>query len=115
MVATADSILLGKDVTKMTLEHDKNDFIETSVDDTVGKGTVILTGGNKGLSDVDRNSNNGEDTANSTKTSTKGSYYQHPVSDTLHDDMRIASNEVFGPLMSFLTWDSEYALINAVN
>lgn len=117
VVAKASAIRLGKDMGAMTLGQDAIDGIQSLVDDAVANGAVILTGGKKGHAHVDRNSNNGGgDTGTSSKTNaTKGWYYQPTVLDAVQDDMRIAREEVFGPVMSILTWDNEDSMINSVN
>lgn len=118
VVAKANAIRLGKDMGAMTLGQDAIDGIQALVDDAVANGAVILTGGKKGHAHVDGNTttNNGGDTdGTSQKTGTKGWYYQPTVLDDVQDDMRIAREEVFGPVMSILTWDNEGSLINSVN
>lgn len=44
-----------------------------------------------------------------------GSYVQPTVFDQVTDGMRIASEEIFGPVVSILSWSDEADVVNRVN
>jgi acyl-CoA reductase-like NAD-dependent aldehyde dehydrogenase len=45
----------------------------------------------------------------------KGAYVEPTVFDQVHPDMKIAMEEIFGPVLSIIAWDDEDAMMQAVN
>jgi acyl-CoA reductase-like NAD-dependent aldehyde dehydrogenase len=45
----------------------------------------------------------------------RGAYVEPTVFDRVKPDMRIAQEEIFGPVLSIIEWDDEAAMLHAVN
>jgi acyl-CoA reductase-like NAD-dependent aldehyde dehydrogenase len=74
--------------------------VKELVDDAVANGAKILVGGKAG------------------KVEGKfagGSFFEATVLDGVRPDMRIAQEEVFGPVMSIIEWSNDVSLIGMVN
>lgn len=97
MAEGAKSIRLGVDMGAMTLGDAAISEIQELVDDAVNQGAKLLVGGRR--SSVDG----------------QGFYYEPTVLKGVTLKMRIAKEEVFGPVLSLLEWNSDHELIKTIN
>lgn len=95
------SIRPGIDMGAMTMGQAAIDNIQSLVDEAVLKGARILIGG--------------EQIRGENGWGNKGFYYAPTILDNVTTDMRIANEEVFGPVMSIFEWDNDEEMINIVN
>jgi acyl-CoA reductase-like NAD-dependent aldehyde dehydrogenase len=99
-VKAAKAIRLGVDMGALTLGTSAVAKVKELVDDAVANGAKILVGGKAG------------------KVEGKfagGSFFEATVLDGVRPDMRIAQEEVFGPVMSIIEWSNDVSLIGMVN
>ena len=97
VLSDVKKIRLGIDMGAMTMGERATRDIQLLVDDAVEHGAVLLAGGKAA-------SVNG-----------KGTYYEPTVLCGVTPDMRIAREEVFGPVMSIFEWDDDTVLCGTVN
>jgi acyl-CoA reductase-like NAD-dependent aldehyde dehydrogenase len=101
-VTAAKAIRLTVDMGAITMCAPALAKIQELVDDAVKSGAVVLAGGKIGkVLDGDHDG---------------GFFYEPTVLDFVRPDMRIAREEVFGPVMSIMEWDvSDDQLVKMVN
>ncbi|PXF41207.1 Aldehyde dehydrogenase 22A1 [Gracilariopsis chorda] len=92
-----ESMRVGKDVGAMTMGEPAVKKIEDLIEDAVKTGAKLLLGG-KG-----------------TQVSGKGSFFQPTVLKDVTRDMDIAKEEVFGPVMTIMTWSEDEQLVELIN
>lgn len=90
-------IRLGVDMGAMTMGTASLDHIEQLIEDATSKGARILVGGRR------------------TAVNGAGFYFEATILDGVTMDMRIAREEVFGPVMSVFSWDNDSDLLTEVN
>lgn len=93
----AKSIRPGVDMGAMTMGEPALHNVQTLVDDAVSKGAELLAGGN------------------SISVNGKGFFYEPTVLKGVTVEMRIAREEVFGPVLSLFEWNSDETLVKMVN
>lgn len=86
----------GIDMGAMTMGEPAIKIIEELLAEAVGKGAKVITGGKRILS-------------------SKGFYFEPTILDGVTNDMRIAKEEVFGPIMSIFEWTDEKDVVKFVN
>lgn len=97
VVEKVKAMRLGIDIGALTLGETAINTIQSLVDDAVAQGATVLSGGKRA------------------SVEGKGFYYEPTVLSDVTMDMRIAKEEVFGPVMSVFQWSDETALIKSVN
>lgn len=93
----ARSIRLGVDMGAMTMGDVAIAEIQELVDDAVKQGAKLLLGGKRG-------------TVNGL-----GFYYEPTVLKGVNHKMRIAREEVFGPVLSLFEWKNDHELVKVIN
>lgn len=96
-VEQVGKIRLGVDMGAMTMGEQAVDNIQALVDDALDKGAKLLIGGKRG------------------NVNDKGWYYEPTVLTGLTKKMKIANEEVFGPVMCIYEWKDDEDLIAQVN
>lgn len=91
------AVRLGVDMGALTMGERAVMHIQGLVDDAVKKGAKLEMGGKRGY------------------VKGKGWYYEATVLSGVTTQMRIANEEVFGPVMSIFEWQDEEELIHMVN
>jgi acyl-CoA reductase-like NAD-dependent aldehyde dehydrogenase len=99
-VEAAKSIRLGVDIGAMTLGAPAVAKVKELVDDAVANGAKVLVGGKPGKGD-------GEFAG--------GHFFEATVLDCVRPEMRIAQEEVFGPVLSIIEWTQDLQAIGMVN
>lgn len=100
LVAAAKDIRLGVDMGALTLGEEAIARIQDLIDDAVGNGAKVLVGGRAGRGEG---------------MYCNGHFYQATVLDFVRPEMRIAREEVFGPVLSIIEWNNDEDLIEMVN
>lgn len=99
-VSCVRKMRLGTDVGALTLCEAALTHIQELVDDAVSNGAKVLVGGKRGSCEgIYEN----------------GYFYQPTVLDGIRPSMRIAKEEVFGPVLSVIDWSNDEELIEMVN
>ncbi len=78
-----------EDVVAMTMGAPAIELVQALVDDARDRGATVLTGGKRALKQYG------------------GFFYEPTVLDGVTPEMRIAGEEVFGPVMALYEWESE--------
>lgn len=97
VVKHAKSIRLDVDMGAITMGEPALDAIQSLVDDAVEKGAKLLVGGKRAT------------------VNDKGYFYEATVLSGVTQKMRIAQEEVFGPVLSLFEWNNDQALVRMVN
>lgn len=97
VVEGAKAIRLGEDMGAMTMGEPALTAIKELVDDAVKEGAELLVGGKPSTVDG------------------KGFYYEATVLQHATSKMRIAKEEVFGPVLSLFEWNNDVELVKMVN
>lgn len=88
---------LGVDVGAITMGETAIDRIQHLVDDAISKGATLMVGGKRGEAEQG------------------GWYYEATVLTNVSKKMKIAREEVFGPIMCVYEWTDDMQLIHMVN
>lgn len=96
----ASAIRLGVDMGAITMGDAAVERIQSLVDDAVARGAKVLVGGRRGKGEGDN---------------AEGCFYEATVLDGVRMDMRIAQEEVFGPVLSIFEWTTDAGLVKMVN
>jgi acyl-CoA reductase-like NAD-dependent aldehyde dehydrogenase len=96
----AGAIRLGVDMGALTMGPAAVAKVQELVDDAVAAGAKVAAGGHAGGAEG---------------MHAGGSYFEATVLTGVRPDMRIAREEVFGPVLSVLEWSSDAELVAAVN
>lgn len=99
-IKAARSMRLGVDMGAMTMGKVAIDRIQELVDEAVKDGAKVLAGGKAGV---------GEGIYDT------GFFFQPTILDGVRPDMRIAQEEVFGPVLSIFEWKTDVQLVDMVN
>jgi acyl-CoA reductase-like NAD-dependent aldehyde dehydrogenase len=99
-VEAAESIRPGLDIGAVTMGAPAVARIQELVDDAVAKGASVLVGGKA---------------AKGEGVYRGGHFFQATVLDNVTSDMRIAQEEVFGPVLTIMEWTSNLEVIAKVN
>jgi acyl-CoA reductase-like NAD-dependent aldehyde dehydrogenase len=99
-VKAAAAIRLGVDMGALTMGAPAVAKVKELVDDAVANGAKVLVGGKPGKVE-------GKFAA--------GHFFEATVLDGVRHDMRIAQEEVFGPVLSIIEWSNDVSLIGMVN
>ncbi|KAI0559601.1 Aldehyde dehydrogenase [Gracilaria domingensis] len=94
---TVKSMRVGTDVGAMTMGEKAQSKIEQLVDDAVQKGAKLLTGGKRA-------------TVNGA-----GTFFEPTVLKDVTATMDIANEEVFGPVMTIMSWKNDEQLVRMIN
>ncbi|CDF35134.1 Aldehyde dehydrogenase [Chondrus crispus] len=97
VVAGAKAIRLGVDMGAMTMGESALAHVKDLVDDAVKQGAELLVGGK------------------AAKVNGKGSFFEATVLKGVTPRMRIAKEEVFGPVVSLIAWSNDNVLVKMVN
>lgn len=97
VVAGARGIRLGLDMGAITMGEKAVCYIQTLVDDAVAKGAKVMVGGRRA------------------QVNEKGTFYEATVLVGVTGQMRIAHEEVFGPVLSVFSWQNDEQVIQMVN
>lgn len=97
VVRGARSIRPGVDMGAMTMGNRALEQLEGFLEDAVNRGARIMVGGKR------------------TKVNGKGWYFEATVLVDVTEDMKIAKEEVFGPILCVFDWTDDEKLIGAVN
>lgn len=97
VVERVKQMRLGVDMGAITMGKPAIEKIQNLVDDATKSGAHLLTGGKQG------------------NVEEKGWYYEPTVLTDVTQQMKIAHEEVFGPVMSIFEWKDDKDLIESVN
>lgn len=97
VLAAVRRMRIGIDIGAMTMGERALDTVQDLVDDAVRDGATLVVGGKRA-------------TING-----KGWYYEPTILSGVRTEMRIAKEEVFGPVMSIFDWSADEELAKKVN
>lgn len=97
VLETVKKMRVGIDIGAMTMGSVALTRLEGLIEDAVSRGAKVLVGGKR------------------TNVDGKGWFFEPTVVVNVREDMRLATEEVFGPILSIYDWEEEDFMLDTVN